>query len=141
MRPLRRWQRDEQDGQGSPRRLPSGPGTIVRGVGRSLSPSRSTPTAPAPRTQPGVRHLRLPPSPHTHHPPGEVGKYLNPLPETGDYVTISKLNFTEHFCPATSVGGKWRLRSCASPSPRQLSAWLHLRARAAAARTCKMSSP
>lgn len=98
------------------------------------SPAARGPPPPAPPPPPQPPH---PPSTH----PGEVCKYLNPLPETGDYATISKLNFTEHFCPATSVGVKWRFRSCAPPSPGELSAWLHLRAPAAAAGTCKMSSP
>lgn len=99
------------------------------------SPAARGPPPPAPPPPPPQ-----PPHPPSTHP-GEVCKYLNPLPETGDYATISKLNFTEHFCPATSVGVKWRFRSCAPPSPGELSAWLHLRAPAAAAGTCKMSSP
>lgn len=79
--------------------------TTVRGVGRGPAPSLRP---RRPRASPAAPEPPAPASPH-HHSPGEVGKYLNPLPETGDYATNSKLNFTEQFCPATSVGVKWRL--------------------------------
>lgn len=84
--------------------FPAGPGTMGRGGGRSPPPPGRPPRL---ARSPGAATAGLP-------PPGEVGKYLNTLPEPGNYAPVSQPNCTDRFGTSYKCGVKMAgLGSCA----------------------------